>query len=323
MAGRRVGRLLDGLKRLREWARGDAPVLPSRPLAPPGRTMTARTIKMSADPGHFYSPIVDPDDLATQQERLWPAKPVILGVDFNDAEHERLLRDVFPSYLADYDYPERLEETPDLTKFFTQNSQFSWLDSRALFALLREWKPKRFIEIGSGFSTLLAADVNRRFLNDALSITCVEPYPREFLRAGIPGVSSLLEQKVQDVPLSVFEELEAGDILFVDSSHVAKTGSDVNHIYFEILPRLAKGVRIHIHDMFFPHDYPKDWVLTENRSWNEEYLVRALLMYSTAFKVTFGCSYAFWRFPELVKAALALPAGHAFGGGSLWIERIG
>lgn len=285
--------------------------------------MSAHTVKTSADPGHFYSPIVDPEELANQQDRLWPTKPEILGIDFNDAEHERVLRDVLPRYLAEYDYPERLDETPELTRFFTQNSQFSWLDSRALFALLREWRPKRFVEIGSGFSTLLAADVNRRFLDGSLHITCVEPYPREFLRAGIPGVSRLLQEKVQAVPMSLLEELEAGDVLFVDSSHVAKTGSDVNHIYFEILPRLAVGVRIHIHDMFFPHDYPKHWVLTENRSWNEEYLVRALLMYSSAFNVKFGCNYALWRYPELVSAALALPGGRVFGGGSLWIERTG
>lgn len=281
-----------------------------------------KIIKTAHEPGHFYSPVVDPDELIGQAARLWPDCPKIIGIDFNDAEQEYLLREVFPQHMPSYDYPERLEESDNLTSFYTQNSQFSWLDSRALFVLLREWKPKRFIEIGSGFSTLLAADVGRRFLNAELEITCVEPYPRGFLRRGIPGVKRLIEKKVQEVPLSVFDELEAGDVLFVDSSHVAKTGSDVNYIYFEILPRLAKGVLIHIHDIFFPHDYPKDWVLTENRSWNEEYLVRALLMYSTAFRVRFGCSYAFWRFPQLVKEALALPSGHAFGGGSLWVERV-
>jgi predicted O-methyltransferase YrrM len=282
-----------------------------------------KVIKTAAEPGHFYSPVVDPDDLVGQQARLWPECPNILGIDFNDAEHEYLLREVFPAYMPGYDYPEHVDESDDLTEFFTQNSQFSWLDSRSLFVLLRAWKPKRIIEIGSGFSTLLTADVARRFLDGDIEITCIEPYPREFLRKGIPGVNRLIEEKVQNVTLSTFEELNAGDILFVDSSHVAKTGSDVNHIYFEILPRLAKGVIIHIHDIFFPHEYPKEWVLTENRSWNEQYLVRALLMYSSTFKVKFGCSYAYWRFPELVKKALSLPSGHAFGGGSLWIERIG
>ncbi|MBU6199666.1 MAG: hypothetical protein KGP08_08415, partial [Xanthomonadaceae bacterium] len=138
----------------------------------------------------------------------------------------------------------------------------------------------------------------------------------------VPGVSRLLEEKVQNVALAEFAALQAGDILFIDSSHVAKTGSDVNYLYFEVLPRLASGVRVHIHDIFLPHDYPREWVLGENRSWNEQYLLRALLMHSSAFRVVFGCSYAFWRFPDLVQAALAHPRGHAFAGGSIWIERI-
>ena len=270
-------------------------------------------------PGHFYSPIVDPAQI--DPARIWPERPEILGIDFDDAGHERMLREVFPRHLPHYDYPERLEETEDLKQFYTQNSQFSWLDSRTLFALLREWRPQRFIEVGSGYSTLLAADVNTRFLDGGMNLTCIEPYPRAFLQREIPGVTRLLQAKVQDVDLAEFAALEAGDALFIDSSHVAKTGSDVNFLYFEVLPRLAPGVRVHIHDIFLPHDYLRDWVLDENRSWNEQYVLRALLMHSTAFRVVFGCSYAFWRFPELVRDALAHPRGHAFAGGSFWIER--
>jgi hypothetical protein len=285
---------------------------------PPGERVP---IRCAHDNGHFYSPVVDPSELQAQKERLWPTNPEILGVDFDDDGHERILRELFPKYIADYDYPERLEESPELQQFFTRNSQFSWLDSRALFVLLRAWRPRRMIEVGSGFSTLLSADVNTRFLDSAMELTCIEPYPRAFLRSAIPGVARVLEQKVQDVPLAEFAALEAGDILFIDSSHVAKTGSDVNFLYFDVLPRLAPGVRIHIHDIFLPHEYLRQWVLEQNRSWNEQYLLRALLMHSTAFRVVFGCSYAFWRFPELVRAALNLPGGHAFAGGSFWIER--
>ncbi|QBB69633.1 class I SAM-dependent methyltransferase [Pseudolysobacter antarcticus] len=203
--------------------------------------------------GHFYSPIVNPSEIAAQTDRIWPVEPKVLGIDFNDASHEQILNEVFPRHIAAYDYPELLDESPDLTQFYTQNSQFSWLDARTLFVLLLEWKPKRFVEVGSGFSTLLAADVNRRHLDNSIDITCIEPYPREFLRQGIPGISKLLEQKVQDVPLAEFEKLQAGDILFIDSSHVAKTGSDVNYLYFEVLPRLAAGVieRDRAHPRYF------------------------------------------------------------------------
>src|SRR4030095_41590 len=115
--------------------------------------------------------------------------------------------------------------------------------------------------------------------------------------------------------------LDAGDVLFIDSSHVAKTGSDVNHLVFEIFPRLRRGVGLNIHDIFLPAEYPKGWVFGENRSWNEQYVIRALLMYSTMFRVLFGCYYAFFAFPDLVRNALNIAKGAGFGGGSLWIEK--
>lgn len=278
-------------------------------------------MKLPFPPGHFYSPIVDTEALAEERARIWPADPQVAGIEFDDASHRHVLQDVLPRQLPAYDYPETLPDSDTLSSFYTRNSQFSWLDARALFALLREWRPRRIVEVGSGYSSLLMADVNRRFLGGDCEISCIEPYPRPFLQAGVPGIARLLVQRVQDVPLREFSRLEAGDVLFIDSSHVAKTGSDVNHLYFEVLPRLAVGVRIHVHDIFLPHDYPQDWAVTDNRSWNEQYLLRALLMYSQAFRVVFGCSYAFHRFPEEVRAALALPSAAAFGGGSFWMEK--
>ncbi|HMB39587.1 MAG TPA: class I SAM-dependent methyltransferase [Wenzhouxiangellaceae bacterium] len=297
------------------------------PTEEPADTLAEKPVEESRDirtthpNGHFYSPIVNPAEL--DPELLWPEPPrPIPGIDFNNASHRNILTGVFPKFIPEYDYPEHLEETPELCDFYTQNSQFSWLDSRALFVLLRHWRPKRMIEVGSGFSTLLAADVKRRFLDGRMQLSCVEPYPRPFLRQEALGIDRLIEKKVQEVPFEVFEELQSGDILFIDSSHVAKTGSDVNFLYLEILPRLAPGVIIHIHDIFLPMEYPYDWVVTENRSWNEQYLLRALLMYSSAFRVIFGCSYAFYKFPDLAREALAHDKGHAFGGGSFWIERV-
>lgn len=273
-------------------------------------------------PGHFYSPIVDPATLREKQDAIWSGAKNILGIDFNDANHIHLLTTVFPRYIGGYNYPDALDENADLTQYFTQNSQFSWLDSRTLLVLLQHLRPQRIVEIGSGFSSLLTADVNNRLLQNAAKFSCIEPYPRDFLRKPLPGLHELLIQKVEDLPISYFAELAPGDILFIDSSHVAKTGSDVNYLVFEILPRLQPGVIVHIHDIFLPHEYPKDWVLDDNRSWNEQYLIRALLMYSSAFKVYFGCAYAFTRYPRLIEAALHLEEGGVYGGGSLWLERI-
>ena len=155
-----------------------------------------------------------------------------------------------------------------------------------------------------------------------MQLCSIEPFPRAELRSPALRPGRLIEHRVQDVDIRLFEQLDAGDVLFVDSSHVAKTGSDVNHLFFEVLPRLRKGVRLHFHDIFFPHDYPKPWVLDENRSWNEQYLVRALLMYSTHFRVLFGCNYAYTAHHTALREALHEPDGACYGGGSLWIEKI-
>lgn len=270
--------------------------------------------------GHFYSPVVDPATIA--QTRVWPDRPDIRGIDFNDASHVQILSELFPRFMRDYDYPPALPVTPRLASFFGNNPHFSMLDAPALFVLLRAWNPRRIIEVGSGFSTLLMADVNRRFLGREVSISCIDPYPPPFLRHGVDGLYRQVERRVQELPLEQFAELKAGDLLFIDSSHVAKTDSDVNFLFFDVLPRLAAGVLIHLHDIFLPHDYPPDWVLAENRSWNEQYLLRALLMHSSGFEVLFGCSYAFWRYPGLVIAALANPDGAGYGGGSFWMRRL-
>jgi hypothetical protein len=267
----------------------------------------------------FYSPIVDVADVAQRAGSIWPESRLdIPGVDFNDESHVHLLRDVFTVYLHEYDYPERGDET-EPAGFFTRNSQFGWLDARAYFVLLRHFRPRRVIEVGAGFSTLLLDDVNRRFFDGAIDVSCIEPYPRAFLKK--LDTCTLIEQKVQDVAMDTFDALDAGDILFIDSSHVSKTGSDVNFLYFEVLPRLKPGVLVHIHDIFLPQDYPRAWVIDGRRSWNEQYLVRALLMFSVAFRIVFGCNYAFLRYPDLVRSALVLDGGAAFGGGSLWIRK--
>ncbi len=271
-------------------------------------------------PGHFYSPIVDPSTCVDDADRLWPEHPRLLGIDLDDDGHVDLLDVAFRTYLPDYDFPEHGDDADG--RYYTRNSQFSWLDSRSLFVLLRHWRPRRIIEVGSGYSSLLMAEVNCRWFDGGIDITCIEPYPRPFLAAGVPGIGRLLTRRVQDVDPAAFAGLEAGDVLFIDSSHVAKTGSDVNHLYFEVLPRLRPGVRVHIHDVFLPFEYKRDWVIAENRSWNEQYLLRALLMHSTAFRVRFGCEYASRRWPERVRALLAHPRGLVYGGGSFWIERV-
>lgn len=281
-----------------------------------------RTVSLLYPPGHFYSPIVNTPDVEARAKEIWPEAPEVLGIDFRPHEHQRILTEVFPRFIGDYRYAELESETRSNQEFFTRNGQFSWLDSRALFVFVRDLRPRRVVEIGSGFSSLLVADVNRRFFDERIVFECVDPYPKPVLESEIPGITRLVREPVQRLELQFFTQLEAGDILFIDSSHVAKTGSDVNFLFFEVLPRLAPGVRVHLYAIFLPAEYPREWVADENRSWNEQYLLRALLMHSTGFRVMFGCNYALHRFPELVSSALGRPGKPAFGGGSFWIERV-
>ena len=282
-----------------------------------------KDIRTAYPNGHFYSPVVDPADLNSKTSEIWPVEaPQIPGIDFNRKTHEMVLEHWFPEHISKYDYPEVLNEYCDDSQFYTRNSQFSWLDARTLFVFLNKIKPARMIEVGSGYSSLLTADVNQRFLNSSCNFQCIEPYPRQFLIDGVEGISELIIQKVQDTPLDVFETLEKGDILFIDSSHVSKTGSDVNFLYFEVLPRLKPGVMIHVHDIFLPEEYLREWVIDENRSWNEQYLLRALLMYSNTFQVFFGCKFAYRTYPELVTRALNLDSGTGFGGASFWFSKV-
>ncbi len=242
----------------------------------------------------------------------------MIGLDFNPSSHEKYLTEHFPKYLHEFDYPMEPADKISNQDYCWENPHFSKLDAPTLFVMLRKLCPQRMIEIGSGYSSLLTADVNRRFFGNKMDFICVEPYPGDLLTGDVTGITNIMQAKVEDLPLSVFEDLEEGDILFIDSSHVSKTGSDVNHIYFEILPRLNPGVVIHIHDIFLPFEYLKEWVIDDGRSWNEQYLVRALLMYNETFEVIFGSMYASFKFPDLVRT---LFNNQLLIGGSLWIKK--
>ena len=118
--------------------------------------------------------------------------------------------------------------------------------------MVRHFQPRLIIEIGGGFSTLLLTEAAAR--NNTSALTCIEPFPQEFLKQGFPGLHRLIEKKVEDIDLEFFSELHSGDILFIDSSHTVKIGGDVNYLFLEVLPRLEPGVIVHIHDIFLPFD---------------------------------------------------------------------
>jgi hypothetical protein len=163
-------------------------------------------------------------------------------------------------------------------------------------------------------------DVNERFLDGAVRCTFVEPYP-ELLHELVHGEQlDVRAQAAQDVDLRLFEELGPDDMLIVDSTHVAKAGSDVNRIVFEVLPRLAPGVLVHVHDIYHGFQYPRKWVY-EGRAWNEAYLLHAFLMFNAAWHIVFFNSFIAARHPDAF--AESLPPAAQSPGSSLWLRRCG
>ena len=275
--------------------------------------------------GHFYSPVVDLQDARASADRLWPPAPADTpGLALSPAQHAAFLDEVVRPRVESFGQLCAAQCADDPLRFPVDNDQFGTMDSLVLHAMIDHARPRRIVEIGSGFSTLLMRATRRALADGAIAIDCIEPYPRAFLRADAMGVG-LHDIPVQSAPSSLFTSLEAGDLLFVDSSHVSKTGSDVNHIFFEILPRLAPGVIVHVHDIFLPFEYPKDWVIDQRRSWNEQYLLRALLMDSRRYRPLFGAAFAAHACPDAVAAiATALAARdidpQGMAGSSFWMR---
>jgi hypothetical protein len=281
--------------------------------------ITKLNANLGFPPGHFYSPVVDVTDPHVVEA---VAKPKPLR-DSDGIHIDRAAIEAFCGRLARHHslFPFPREAQPGF-RFFYNNPAFGAHDAASLFSMLLEFRPQRVIEVGSGYSSCLTLDTNDRFLDGKLQLTLIDPALDEIssrIPLGDTGGAELIPRKVQDVPLSTFERLEKNDILFLDSSHVAKTASDVNYYLFEILPALADGVLIHIHDMAYPFEYPAEWVLEHKRSWNEAYFVRAFLQYNGAFEIVYWTNFATQVFPDTLRRLMPLALEN--GGGSLWLQK--
>jgi predicted O-methyltransferase YrrM len=269
-------------------------------------------------PGHFYSPIPSLDEVTADSARIFDLSGDHLpGIELREAEQLALL-DELAGFYAEMPFSEQ----PDgRRRFHFDNPFYSYGDAIVLYAMLRRFQPRRYVEIGSGFSSAVALDTNELFLGGRMQCTFIEPYPnhlRVLLRAGDAGRVRILQRRLQDVDLSVFAELEPGDVLFIDSTHVAKCGSDVNRIFFHILPSLPRGVLIHLHDIFFPFEYPQAWVL-EGRAWNELYMLRTFLQFNDTFQIRLFNHYLGLCHAARWQGLMPLCARNF--GGAMWLEK--
>ncbi len=270
-------------------------------------------------PGHFYSPVGDPVWLAEHARPLASANPATLaGIDLRvDAQLERL--GALAPFIAEIPFG---DEPMGGLRYGFANDQYGHDDASLLYGMLRLLRPARYVEVGSGWSSALALDVNATCFGQTMSLTFIEPFPDRLearLRPEDLDAVTLHRCGVQDIDLDVFAALEPGDICFIDSTHVAKAGSDVNLLVFEVLPRIAAGVYVHLHDIAWPFEYPEEW-LREGRNWNEAYLLRAYLAENPHYQIELWNSFLMRNWPEALLAAAPLSARNA--GASLWLRRI-
>ncbi len=245
---------------------------------------------------HYYLPIPDDNDLRSVRISK------LTGVNMNDEFQLALTRDIIQKYRSEFlSFP--ITATGNSTQYHLVNGTFMAGDGNAYYALIRHLKPKAIVEIGSGNSTLLANHAIDKNKDESQAYACsfvaIEPYPRPYLES-LHHLTELKECRLQDVGFEYFTRLDSGDILFIDSTHVLKSGGDVWLEYCEIIPSLRSGVYIHVHDISLPNPYPA--VYSRARLyWNEQYVLQALLTHNNRLEVVWAGTYLFQKYADEVK----------------------
>jgi predicted O-methyltransferase YrrM len=258
--------------------------------------------------GHFYSPLTSDADVA----RAIAAPSLHSSVDLRERAQLALAGQLAPMWP---ELPQNRRWSGD-----RHNGQYGLADAAVYSSMLRNLRPKRVVEVGSGFSSAVALDARDAFDLD-ISLTFIEPYTERLERLLTPAdrsTATIRREMVQDTPVDIFDALDPGDVLFIDSTHVLKAGSDVEHLLFRVLPRLPVGTVVHIHDMFWPWQYPNGW-LRAHRDWNELYAVHAFLAYNSAWEIVLFSDWL-WREHATLPAA-HLPSTASLRPGSLWLRR--
>jgi hypothetical protein len=268
-------------------------------------------------PGHYFSPLPNSNEVRENEHKIWKYPRQFPAIDLNEEEQLKFF-EIFASFYEDMPYSSGIFS--DL-RYSPDSAALAISDAYSLSSMIRCLRPKRIIEVGSGHSSCVTLDMNEIFFKGSIECTFVEPYPElllSLLKPGESGKINLVAKKAQDVDVSVFQALEANDILFIDSTHISRIGSDVNYLVFEVLPVLNRGVYVQFHDIIYPFEYPKVWVY-EGRAWNEAYLIRGFLQFNAAFKIVFFSSFLVHFFSHLFGAKMPLYLQNS--GASIWLRR--
>jgi Methyltransferase domain len=266
---------------------------------------------------HFYSPIPDLNSLPRD---VWTRESELCGVSFDiDAGLAFVQRELAP-YITEYRPPPAA--TGNARDFYVDNGLYEMLDARTLYAMVRRFDPERILELGSGMSSLVIADARERNEPSHDSRHLIfDPFPRGDLAPALRSIAELHAISATEVPASEIEQLGDGDFLFVDTTHTVKIAGDVNRVILDILPTLAPGVIVHIHDIYLPWEYPQEFLTERRFFWAEQYLLQAFLAFNDKFEVLFGNHALLRRHPTAIKQLMASP--HQLGNASgLWLHRV-
>lgn len=257
-------------------------------------------------PVHFYTPIPTKSDL---QRKRRPNSLNGLSIDVAKGTAAAIER--ITEFSAD------IQRLVAGSRGYRPDAQsFAPLDAAVLYSTIRKFKPRKIIEIGSGMSTIVMLDAIKDGSLDT-KVTCVEPYPPDYLKARQQELGAFIEKPLQEVDLSLFDSLEAGDILFIDSTHVVRFDSDVVYEILELLPRVKPGALVHVHDIFLPFDYPQEWLAEHRFFWAEQYMLQSFLSMNPHFEIDIPVYAA----SEQVLMATRIPVTGALTT-SLWMRRI-
>ncbi len=282
-----------------------------------------RWLGVHVTPVHFYSPVPDIREFTGRSE-VWTVPSTLPGIEMNDCEQRQLMRNVFAKYQPECHFSR--EPTPHAHEFFTRNEYFGYVSAVALHSMIRQFCPKRVIEVGAGHSSKVIARAMCLNAPEAApaEFIAVDPFPNHDILDGLPGLSQLITRKIQEIDLSLLTSLQANDILSIDSSHTIRLGGDVVFLYLEVLPRLKPGVFVHIHDVFLPYNYPEQW-LQQRYFWNEQYLLQAYLVGNSRCRLMWGQKYAETQFPEEYARAFGgrIDLDENFNSYSFWLQSQG
>jgi len=267
-------------------------------------------------PADFYSPL-NPLDFLDQNRDLWAELDPCAEIDWNHAVQVQTARLVALDVAELRDVSDEPADGEAIA-FHWNNPFWNNADALVQYGLVRALAPRRYVEIGCGFSSLLLARALEA--NETpTAVTTIEPHPAAEIFAVLPESWTHHTCILQRAPLEIFDALERGDVCFYDGSHCARVGSDVNWFFFRILPRLASGVLIHLHDIFLPEPYPDDWIFARGQTWNEQFILQAFLMHNHAYEVLIANRYLWHRERDLLDTLYAgVQPSH---GASLWLRK--